>query len=247
MQKLLVINGCGHSSGSEIADPPSEDGPDCRNNNFGILLAKLLGRKPIQLSMPNASNDWIARTTAAWVGDHIEEIRNKSIDVVFLIHWTQNQKWEFRFPEDTLPTTFVNYHHDCSYKSVRAEISDTEKGFLKKLSKWFTRIFVEDLDFWSDNKIKNIVFLQELLKNNDCKYWFGDIENTFRPTLTYHSLSNFIDRTYFPYFENNSMSFVSFQKNNNSYPRENSLYYDIDSHKNYARFLFEELKKAGLE
>lgn len=244
MEKLLVINGCEVSVGSNVINSGILDNPTIRNNSFGSILAKHLGRKPVHLSLHDASNDWIARSSAAWVGDNIDKIRNKEIDVIFLVHWSKAEKWEFRFPEYSEPTPFINFHHDYAYKTVSMNPAQTNlKGFQKKLIKWFERIFVEDSTFWSDNKIKNIIFLQELLKHNNCKFWFNHAYDTLNPSITTNSLLNLLDVKYFPHYLDDENTFIKFCEKNNLIHHHKIVQ---EANSLYAEYLKLEFEKAGL-
>lgn len=249
MERLLVINGCSHSAGSEIPGPLVGDGIECRENCFGATLAKKLNRKPVHLAVPGASNDYISRSTASWVADHLAKINNNEIDVIFLIHWTSSERWEFRLKDYTPIKHFIDYDIDKFYKSFTINQDATYAyGFQKKLYNFFQRAFTEDPEFWSDNKIKNIIFIQELFKNNNCRYWFGNAFDTFRTTPTYESLIKLLDTKYYPHLTNYDMSYY-WMGRNHGFNNQSEIIWHLgkEAHDFYANFLELEFKKVGLD
>lgn len=250
VERLLVINGCSHSSGSETEGPGIGDSFLCRDLSFGSLLARYLNRKPIHLALPGGSNDFIARSTACWIGNNIDKIRNKEIDVIFLIHWTSYERWEYRFNSDFDDGLyfFMDYVPDSDYKSFTPGSQDKyTTPFKTKLYKFFQRVFADNIEFWSDNKLKNVVFTQELLKQNDIKYWFGNTVDTFYESDTANSLLRFLDKTYYPYYRTRSKSFYWAGKKAGFDNQSRHIWHlPKEAHIWYTDFLIEEFKKAGL-
>lgn len=249
MDRLLVINGCSHSAGSEVITPLKGDGKECRLNCFGTTLANKLDREPVHLAMPGGSNDWIARSTATWVSDHAELIKKKEIDVIFLIHWAASERWEFRFSENPILYRYMDHKFDEKYKSFTIYQDTTNvHGFQKQLYNFFQRVFAEDSIYWSDNKIKNIIFTQELLKNNKCKYWFGNAFDSFEQSKTFDSFTKILDKKYFPYLMEQDMSFYYMLKNKGFKNQSEKIWHHgKDAHDFYADWLEKEFKKVGLK
>lgn len=249
-RRVLLINGCSHSVGSESVVPLDGDSVICRKNCFGAYLAKKLDRSPVNLAIPGGSNDWIARSTACWIADNAESIANGSLDVLVLIHWTGAERWEFRFASQPFYTHFIDYEHDYAYKSFTVRQTTVQKytGFQAKLFEWFERIFAEDPPFWSDNKIKNIIFLQELLKNHGCKFWFGNAFDTYMPTKTSNSLLKLLDKENYPYLDDKDMSYL-FMCTKEGFGRQSELLWHLpkEAHAFYADFLEKEFKKLNLK
>lgn len=250
MEKLLVINGCSHSAGSEIPGAGIGDSRECRNKSFGALLAKQLGRKPIHLAIPGGSNDWILRTSMAWVGDHLMKIRNKEIDVIFLVHWTGAERWEYRFPNKPFVTPHINYDHDTEYRNftIGSKHNDDLGKYPNEIFKLFTKMFAEGTQFWSDNKIKNIIALQSFLQVMGIPFWFGNAFDTFTKTKTYDSTNILVHRQYFPHLENINKSYYWFCKNHgfDNQDKTGELWHlGADAHEFYAKFLKNEFDLLG--
>jgi hypothetical protein len=254
MQKLLVINGCSHTAGSEIPGAGIGDGVECRQKSFGNLLAGMLGRTPINMAVPGGSNERICRTTMAWVGQHIEQIINKEIDVIFLIHWTSAERFDFRFNDksfgepDLLKVKFADYCEDPCYASITSQnpIPNNNKAEIYKI---YQTLFLNGFETWSDNKIKNIVSLQGCLKQFNLPYWFGDgFYSDYCVTQTYKTLKCLIDNKYFPYHDQRDKSYYWMCKDagfKNQDESNKKWHLDGEAHKFYAKWLLEEFKKVN--
>ena len=250
MEKLLVINGCSHSAGSEIPGAGIGDGPECRNNSFGATLAKKLGRTPVHLALPGGSNDWIRRTSTAWIGENLNDILSKKIDVVFLVHWTGAERWEYKFNSSQFLTPQVQLDHDMYYKNFSiGSLTRFETKNEQRIYDTMARMFVEGKDFWSDNKINNIIALQNTLQVYGCKYWFGHAFDKFVETPTYKSMSPLINRMYFPYFESLEQSYYWLGKAQgfDNQDKSGKLWHlGKDAHDFYAEWLYKEFQKLSL-
>jgi len=254
VERLLIINGCSHSVGSEISGPLQGDDRECRDNCFGAVLARKLNRKPVHLALSGGSNDWIARTTAAWIGDNIDSMRSGEIDAVFLIHWTDAERWEYRFRDHPADTTYIDYDHDYCYRNFthRSENIAHLGRWPKQVYDTMNHSFAMDEEFWNDNKIKNVIFTQELLKNNGCHYWFGQAISAFNKTSrtpTFDSMINLLDQRLFPYHSDEDSSFYFMCKNlgfKNQDPLERIWHLGRDAHQWYANWLCNQLQAVDI-
>jgi hypothetical protein len=257
MERLLIINGCSHSAGSETEGPGIGDGIVCRNNSFGSMLAEKLDRIPVHLALPGGSNDRIARTSTAWISDNLDKIKNKEIDVLFLVHWTGAERSEYFFPESTfgkadpLKTMFMDYSLDSEYWAVNSGTADHGTTEIQKdIYNSFYKLFVNSLETWSDNKIKNIVYLQSILKQYNVPYWFGDsFFLDYKETQTYNSLVKLIDKKYFPYHTQRDKSYY-WMCSDAGYKNQDATgqmwHLNRSAHKYYANWLLEEINKVDL-
>lgn len=250
MERLLVINGCSHSAGSEIPGAGIGDGRECRDQSFGALLAAELNRTPVHLALPGGSNDWIHRVSTAWLADHKNQIDAGELDVMFLVHWTACERTEYRFTDNPYNHQFIDYDYDDYYKSFSIGTPAPTSGLPKTVFETFSKMFVDGTDYWSDNKIKNIVSLQSILKSNNCSYWFGNAFDTFVPTKTYNSLIKLIDTKYYPYLNDRDKSYYWMCKNAgfDNQDKTNKIWHlGKDAHEYYTKFLLEEIKNAKLD
>ena len=88
-QKLLLIAGCSHTSGSEIDG--EQDSTYCRENSYGNVLAKKLGYTPINIAEPSSTNPTIARSVLQWFN---EKYNKDEMEVFVLIGWTEVTRLE---------------------------------------------------------------------------------------------------------------------------------------------------------
>jgi hypothetical protein len=86
-EKLLLISGCSHASGSEIDG--TEDSIYNRQHSFGNLLAKKIGRRPVNISSSASNNQCIARSIIEWFDECYE---SKSMDIFVLACWTESSR-----------------------------------------------------------------------------------------------------------------------------------------------------------
>ena len=252
--RVLVINGCSHSVGSEISGPLEGDNRECRDNSFGAVLARKLDRRMVHIAMPGGCNDWIARTTAVWLADNAAAIASGQLDPLFLIHWTGAERWEYRFPEHPFDTEFVDMQHDNCYRSFTHKSENVNKlgAWPKRIYDTMNHSFVVDEEFWSDNKIKNVLFTQELLKRQGVRYWFGNAFTAFNSrsrTPTFESLIKLVDQQLFPYHSDEHLSFyfmckaLGFQNQD----RQNRIWHlGRDAHAYYADWLLQQWQGTDL-
>lgn len=249
MERFLIINGCSHSAGSEIPGEGIGDGRECRDKSFGALLAKKLDRQPVHLALPGGSNEWIVRSSMAWVGDNLDKIRKKEIDVVFLVHWSGAERWEYRFPEKPFLTPFIDYEHDPAYRSFSVGSINNMDGLASDIFKIFTKMFATGTDYWSDNKLKNVLSLQSFLQVHQIPYFFGNAFDTFIHTKTYLSTNRLINRKYYPYIGDKANSYYWLCKNVGfeNMDKNNKLWHlGADAHEYYAQFLHKEFIRLDL-
>jgi hypothetical protein len=249
MERVLIINGCSHSAGSEIPGEGIGDGRECRDQSFGALLAAQLDRKPVHLALPGGSNEWILRSSIAWVGDNLDKIRNKEIDVKFLVHWSGAERWEYRFPEKPFMTPFIDYEHDHAYRSFSVGSINNMAGLGSDIFKIFTKMFATGSDYWSDNKLKNVLSLQSFLQVHQIPYFFGNAFDTFIHTKTYLSMNRLINRKYYPYLgdKNNSYYWLCKNVGFENMDKNNKLWHlGAAAHEYYAQFLHKEFIRLDL-
>lgn len=255
MKKVLVINGCSHTAGSEIDGAGVGDSPTCRSNSFGNLIAERVGREAINMAYPGGSNERICRSSMAWLGDNLEKILNKELDVFFLVHWTGFERFDYHFSQerfgdpDLLKIKFSSYCEDPHYQSFtnQSPVPDWGRRETQEVVRAYKTMFLNSFETWSDNKIKNIISLQGILKQFNIPYWFGDsFYVDYCNTPTFQKLTKVLDTKYFPYYNRKDMSYywmcsdAGFKNQDTS----NKLWHlGREAHKFYADWLFTELTK----
>jgi hypothetical protein len=255
MERVLVINGCSHTAGSEIDGPGIGDSPSCRSLSFGNLVAERMGRTAINMAYPGGSNDRICRSSMSWIADNIEKILNKELDVFFLIHWTSSERADYHFSQqnfgdpDLLKIKFSSYCEDPYYKSFTSQspIPETGRIGIQDVAKAYKTLFINSFETWSDNKIKNIISLQGILKQFNIPYWFGDsFYFDYCNTPTFQKLTKLIDTKYFPYYNCKDMSYY-WMCSNAGFKNQDSTnrlwHLGKDAHKFYANWLINEISR----
>jgi len=88
-EKLLLIAGCSHASGSEMDG--SQDSEYNRKNSFGNLLAEKIGRKALNIASHGSANSTITRVIIEWVNTFYDP---EKMDLEILVAWTESFRME---------------------------------------------------------------------------------------------------------------------------------------------------------
>lgn len=95
-EKILLIAGGSDPAGSEIDGTP--DSEYNRQHSFGNLLAKHLGRRPINIAMRGVSNGCITRSVLEWFQKFYD---SETMDVFVLVGWANSSRMEAPFYRPT--------------------------------------------------------------------------------------------------------------------------------------------------
>lgn len=104
-EKKLLIVGCSHAAGFEILG--TEDSAESRQLSFGNVLARKIGRKPINVAMGGLSNSAILRTMIDYVEKHHDEEKD---DLFVLVAWSEPMRVD-------VPVTSEGHLYNGKYKS----------------------------------------------------------------------------------------------------------------------------------
>jgi len=121
-EKILLIAGCSHASGSEIDG--KEDSQYNRDHSFGSLVAKKLNRKSINISQVGATNTGISRQVMQWMHNVYDP---ETMNVNVLVCWTEPTRLE-------MPS-----EKERNYQSASSHTAWYEKGsdyFYKVIIGW---------------------------------------------------------------------------------------------------------------
>ena len=88
-QKIMLIAGCSHASGSEIDG--NQDSTYNRQHSFGNVLAGKLGYTPVNAAEPGSTNPTIARSILQWFD---ENYNPETMKVYVLVSWTDSTRME---------------------------------------------------------------------------------------------------------------------------------------------------------
>ena len=241
MIERILINGCSHSAGSEIEGSGIGEGNYNRDNCFGALLAKKLNLPRVNLALPGASNDYIARTTLFWCLEHPELISS----TLFLIHWTGADRMEYFANEYKETRSWVDEQYDKAVghvhlASVWSGFLDKDIDLVKKIAKF---IFRKDCH-WEINRYLNILQIQELLKAHGAKYVFRNGFNCAVKALRYEQYYTKIDQdNFYGLFDKSESFFEHCLEAGFSIEGQQYWHHGIDAHEYWADRLYNQIKK----
>jgi hypothetical protein len=242
---ILVAGGDSHIWGSELADSPHGGPGGYSRNTFPSLLAKSQNWQYTCSAYPGLGNSGIARA----VMNSCETIDNAFVFVC----WSFVNRYEFRFTYDTMPITspWMNIH------SAHTKFADSVKN--KEQLATFVDIYTRHVGISEYNEIyvtlKEILFLQQYLKQRNIPYMFTTVDNKYYQHENYYrnkdatleTLYNNIDWSSWYLFDNNNGFYQWALENNytvgsNGHPLE-------DAHKDAAILVkekFDELVTKNL-
>lgn len=107
--KILLIAGCSNAAGYEIVNP--EDSVNNRKLSFGNLLAKKLGRTPVNIAMGGLNNNGIVRSILYWF---LRQYTDQDVHV--LVSWTESVRVDVPVLANYGPIPFENSGTDWACK-----------------------------------------------------------------------------------------------------------------------------------
>ena len=225
-KKILLTNGCSWVNGAGL--------PNREIQRWSYHLAKKLNMEDVNLSSEGASNNTIIRTTIEW----LKENKDKFSDVLVIIGWTQMTRTEF-FNDVTKEwenQNFVSFGDDDTDKTTEEFYENQSKHMLRHTE-------------LSPNNVWWRVYL---------KYYFNmeQTYNNFFNTILY-SQSIFksfgIDYVHFASFGEDLKDISSHDLIDDKYIIQDTMVLSdiiddsghpgIESHKNWATYLYNEIRK----
>jgi hypothetical protein len=107
-QKIMLIAGCSHSSGSEIDG--NQDSAYNRQNAYGNVLARKMGYTAINMAEPGSTNPTIARSVLQWISEKYDP---DTMELFVLVSWTDSTRMEVPWQRQTWyadHNPFNDYH-----------------------------------------------------------------------------------------------------------------------------------------
>jgi hypothetical protein len=226
-KKILLSNGCSWVNGAGLSNREIQ--------RWSYHLSKKLNMEDINISSEGASNDKILRTTIEW----LKENKDKFSDVLVVIGWTQMTRTEFF--NDVIgkweSQNFVSFGDSETDKESESFYEEQSKHMVRQASDYTPN------DLWWK------VYL---------KYYFSMEQryNSFFNSVLY-SQSIFksfgIDYIYFASFGKRLQKILSHDLIDEKHILQDNMvlidviddsgHPDIESHKNWADYLYEEIKK----
>lgn len=226
-EKTMLIAGCSHAAGSEIDG--STDSIYNREHSFGNILAKKLGRKPINVAVCGYTNSAIARSILEWFNS------NKNIDDVFvLICWTESSRIEapFEFPtwHNSVNGKYCDWFSDSSTDFLQInpghiERSKPRTNFItnktnytereKDIQADYQNFVIKRTEFTEIYSANLVLQIQFYLKYKNCKYLMCDTGYMFthenEKYLNFYNI--IIDKKNYYNFSDTQQSFYTKFKN----------------------------------
>lgn len=242
-EKILLIAGCSHTSGSEIDGEP--DSVYNRQHSYGNQLAHKLSYTAINIAEPGSTNPTIARSVLQWFN---EQYNSKTMEVFVLIGWTESTRMEC--PWDR-PSHYEAYapHNDYFAKSGKSylrvnmgwEGSDPqEKEIIKEYHKFMA----------ANEKYLEIISLNTVLQ---MQYYFKSINVDYLMCNSLHMFNkrdrhtgfylDLIDQSkYFNMTENDQSFFPKYRALGFTNPKAKYWHHDEIPHAMYADELYNFIK-----
>jgi|TARA_B110000977_G_scaffold169704_1_gene219843 hypothetical protein len=237
--KILLIAGCSHTGGSEIDG--SQDSAYNRENSFGGVLAKKLGRRSINTAMVSMGNRAIVRSVLDWFDKFYHA---ESMDVMVLVGWSENIRIDFPNP---FPIDYkqANLHADY-YTSVNQDFMQINAGWAGGND--FER---ENIPYWHEYQAKHefmcelecantILQLQYFLNSKDIDYLMCNTMKMFSPENKHLQFYiNLIDQTkYMDLLDNDAAFFWHYRNAGYENPKAKYWHHNEEPHRLFAEKLF---------
>jgi hypothetical protein len=208
-QKICLVAGCSHSSGSEIDG--TEDSAYNRSMSFGNQLGSLIGaEKIINIAVGGSANTGISRAVMRWFKDNYDPNLMK---VFVCVGWTENVRLEvpaLAQPMDYYRSNTTSDWFDYSVHSFyRVNLGwEGLQPEEKEVHKYFHKFIVEQTRFIEIMTIKNVLELQYFLKMHDIDYVMCNTMHMFTlPDSHLDIYSEFLDKNRYFSWNNNEESF----------------------------------------
>jgi hypothetical protein len=241
-QRILLVPGCSHSSGSEIDG--TEDSQYNRQNSFGGLLSAMLDRKMINIAQPGNVNASIARSIMRWFHEYYDE---NTMDVNVLVPWTESMRVEApRKGDDQTDNGASNGSADWFdfttnwYYRINLGYWGDPNGSEKELFSRFHQFIAENETLIELQSVHYVLLIQNFLKARNIPYLMCNTMHMFTtPEPHLEMYFKLIDTDkYYKMTDNNYSFFWHFR--NRGYINLKSKYWHHDEipHRMYAQDLF---------
>lgn len=245
MRKILLIAGCSHAAGSEIDG--TEDSKTNRNSSFGGVLAKKLGREPINIACHGSTNTTISRSILDWFRS---QYRSDLIDVFVLVAWTESSRMEIPVDKQHLTVFDTMYPHaDWASDSSRyyIRINQGWKGgaeWEKQLIPQYQNFIAENQRYLEIYSANLVLQMQYFLQNQQVPYLMCNTMHMFSEDENLNFYLDLIDRD--NYLDLNSKEGFYWKYRNLGYENKKAKYWHHDDvpHRLYAEELFQQNLKA---
>ncbi|NBO99874.1 MAG: hypothetical protein EBU90_07065 [Proteobacteria bacterium] len=238
MNKILLISGCSHAAGAEIDG--SKDSKFNREFSFGNQLARLLGRKPVNVASSGGTNATILRSIMHWIQENTNEQ-----DVMVLASWTESTRMEIPISYEKTS----DWEKEGNYADYA---SPHNKHFVKLNMGW------KGLNDWEKEIIERvypIMVFHELYLQISCAHIVLALHNFLKnkqiPHLMTNSMYMFNDdfrldpylseiapKNYYMMRDNEQCFYQKYKNLGYTNPKATYWHHGPDAHEAYAKELY---------
>ena len=235
-KKILLVNGCSHTAGSEIDTlgvAPHGYSPE---KAFGAHLANAMGCDDyVNIAMPGGSNERITRTTIDWIGKY-----HKPADQLFVvIMWTGRDRFELYDDRNRIWLSLC----------PGVERSRWFADFTYAVQQYFKfHMLVRTSDVQTYSRLwAEVIMMQSYLKINHINYMFCNAYQGLPETLDYAGFRSQVDlAAYYQPFED-STGFVQILTQQGFKTRAgDNVHFGEDGHRYWAGVLHAFIQDRGL-
>lgn len=198
---MILVNGCSHTSGSEIEFYMQHE---CKDKAWPAHLGQLMNQDVINIALAGSGNERISRTTIEWLIKNVQLQQNyKPADLTVIIMWSgfdRFEEWNSRLKQ------FVSSQSDAFYDDKLPEFSEYAK--YKKI-----------INTWASNEYKNLIYILHtavFLESLGIKYYFINGVQSFstRDKFLKTGMASEFDTMYRGYGDNRIQKHLAFINEN---------------------------------
>lgn len=196
-EKVMLISGCSHTSGSEIDG--TADSVFNRQRSYGNLLADKMGYRPINIALNGNSNGGILRNTIEWI---TTEYDPQKIDLFVLVGWTEPYRIDFPLSEGDRngPASFPDWKSKTTDNFFQANVFGNSNDRQKqRLIKYVKPFLIECPAYFEIYTLNLMLHLQHFLRYYRIKYLMVNTMHSIQPEFQKFSkvYVDQIDNNYF--------------------------------------------------
>lgn len=238
MEKLMLISGCSHTSGSEING--MEDSVYNRQKSYGNQLAYMMGYEPINVAAPAAANGTITRTVLEWFKENYDPTK---MEVFVVVGWTESSRMEV--PYHTMQW-YEHYtpHGDWFSKTARnyKRINFGYEGFNdeeKEMMSYYQRFMADNTNYLEILSANYVLQLQYFFKSQKIDYVMCNTMHMFTPNEQLDFYLSLVDQTkYYNMLDNENAFFWKYRNAGYENPKAKYWHHNEVPHKLYAEELY---------
>jgi hypothetical protein len=234
-EKIMLIAGCSHTSGSEING--TEDSVYNRQKSYGNQLAYKMGYRPINIAEPGSTNPTIARSILQWFDENYDSF---GMDVFVLVGWTEVTRMECPWNrpshyEQAAP--FNDYFAKTGKYFIRVNMgwagSDPEE---KILIKEYHEFMAKNEKYLEIHSLNTVLQMQYFFDSKNIDYLMCNTLHMFEPKNIHTSfyLKQIDESKYYNMMDNEQSFYTKYKNLGYTNPKAKYWHHDETPHALYA-------------